>query len=79
MDYDRAVHLLLSDKCPSRTRAIMAAFIVNVFVDNVHRQSLCKEASVKHRNTNDKHQTAEHHWKTMLRVYPPPRHQAKNT
>ena len=41
MDYDRAVHLLLSDKCPSRTRAIMAAFIVNVFVDNVPQEDCC--------------------------------------
>jgi hypothetical protein len=38
MNYERAVHLLLCERCPSRTRAIVAAFVVNVFIDNAPQQ-----------------------------------------
>ncbi len=41
IDYERAVLLLLTDNIPSRTRAIMAAFIVNVFIDNAPQEECC--------------------------------------
>ena len=41
MDFERATHMLLSQRCPSRTRAVAAAFIANAFVDNLPQQDCC--------------------------------------
>jgi hypothetical protein len=37
-NYERAVHILLCERCPSRTRAIVAAFVINVFIDNAPQE-----------------------------------------
>lgn len=41
MDFDRALHVLLSQSCPPRSRAVAAAFLANGFVDTHPQQDCC--------------------------------------
>jgi len=38
MDFDKAVHILFSQLCPSRSRAVAAAFLVHAFIDQMPQQ-----------------------------------------
>ena len=41
LDYDELVHVLLSSRCPARTRAIAAGALINGYVDNAPQQDCC--------------------------------------